>query len=107
MYITLFRTIYIVLYCIVMFNSTKLFIIGVVVAAVYFVLKFMEMRFVEPDNQKPMKVLIRDSIVVCISAVLAVFILNQFENIGSGGGSDGGGIGSGGAPAVFVDTPGF
>ena len=77
MYITLFRTIYITL-VFVMFNSTKLFVIGIVVAAIYFLLKFMEMRFVEPDNQKPVKVLIRDSIVVCISAVLAVFILNQF-----------------------------
>ena len=64
------------------------------------------MRFVEHDNQKPMKVLVRDSIVVCISSILAVFILNQFENIGGGGGGGGGG-GSGGAPAVFVDTPGF
>lgn len=91
-----------------MFNSTKLFVIGVVVAAIYFLLKFMEMRFVEPDNQKPVKVLIRDSIVVCISSVLAVFILNQFENLGDGGGSGGsGGSGGGGAPAVFVDTPGF
>jgi hypothetical protein len=89
-----------------MFNSTKLFIIGVVVATVYFLLKFMEMRFVEHDNQKPLKVLIRDSIVVCISAVLAVFILNQFENSGGDGGG-GGGSGGGGAPAVFVDTPGF
>ena len=86
-----------------MFNSTKLFVIGVVVAAIYFLLKFMEMRFVEPDNQKPVKVLIRDSIVVCISAVLAVFILNQFENLGGG---SSGGTGNG-TPAVFVDTPGF
>ena len=88
-----------------MFNSTKLAVIGVVVAIVYFLLKFIEMRFVDPDNQKPMKVLVRDSIVVCISAVLAVFIMNQFENIsgGAGGSSD---VGSS-TPAVFVDTPGF
>ena len=63
------------------------------------------MRFVDSHNQKPVKVLVRDSIVVCISAVLAVFILNQFENISSGGGSGGGGSSS--TPAVFVDTPGF
>lgn len=88
-----------------MFNSTKLAIIGVVVAVVYFLLKFIEMRFVDSDNQKPVKVLIRDSIVVCISSVLAVFILNQFEHISSGSGGSGG---SGSAtPAVFVDTPGF
>lgn len=89
-----------------MFNSTKMFVIGVVVAIVYFLLKFMEMRFVETDNQKPLKVLLRDSIVVCISAVLAVFILNQFDNTGGGGGVGGGG-GTSSTPAVFVDTPGF
>jgi hypothetical protein len=90
-----------------MFNSTKLAIIGVVVAVIYFLLKFIEMRFVDSNNQKPVKILVRDSIVVCISAVLAVFIMNQFENIsGDGSGSSSGG-GSSATPAVFVDTPGF
>ena len=103
MYIRLFRSIYMV-------DPTKIVIVGIVVSVVYFLLKFMEMRFVDPENQKPVKVLVRDSIMVCISAVLGVFVLNQFENIGSiggGGGGGSGGGGSGGAPAVFVDTPGF
>ena len=86
-----------------MFNSTKLAIIGVVVAVIYFLLKFIEMRFVDQDNQKPVKVLVRDSIVVCISAVLAVFIMNQFENITIGNT----GSNTSSTPAVFVDTPGF
>lgn len=93
-----------------MFNTTKLAIIGASVAIVYFLLKFIEMRFVDHDNQKPVKVLVRDSIVVCVSSILAVFILNQFENIssgGAGGAGGGGGNGGSGAPAVFVDTPGF
>jgi RsiW-degrading membrane proteinase PrsW (M82 family) len=91
-----------------MFNTTKLAIIGASVAIVYFLLKFIEMRFVDHDNQKSVKVLVRDSVVVCVSSILAVFILNQFENISSGGGGGGGASGaSGGAPAVFVDTPGF
>ena len=101
MYIRLFRSIYMV-------DPTKIVIVGIVVSVVYFLLKFMEMRFVDPENQKPVKVLVRDSIMVCISAVLGVFVLNQFENIGNiGGGGGGGSGGSGGAPAVFVDTPGF
>ena len=101
MYIRLFRSIYMV-------EPTKIVIVGIVVSVVYFLLKFMEMRFVDPENQKPVKVLVRDSIMVCISAVLGVFVLNQFENIGNiGGGGGGGSGGSGGAPAVFVDTPGF
>jgi hypothetical protein len=90
-----------------MIDSTKMFVVGLVVAVVYFLLKFMEMRFVDPENQKPVKVLMRDSIMVCISAVMGVFILNQFENIGGIGGIGGGNNGGGGTPAVFVDTPGF
>lgn len=86
-----------------MFNTTKLAIIGSAVAVVYFLLKFIEMRFVDADNQKPVKVLVRDSIVVCVSSILAVFILNQFENTTMGSGGSGGGS----TPAVFVDTPGF
>jgi hypothetical protein len=89
-----------------MVDSTKMFITGLVIAVVYFLLKFMEMRFVEPENQKPMKVLIRDSIMVCISAVVGMFVLTQFDQLGSLGGSSGG-DGGGAAPAVFVDTPGF
>lgn len=100
MYIRLFRSIYMV-------DPTKIVIVGIVVSVVYFLLKFMEMRFVDPENQKPVKVLVRDSIMVCISAVLGVFVLNQFENIGGIGGGGSGGSGGGGAPAVFVDTPGF
>ena len=100
MYIRLFRIIYIRNRS--MFNPAKLVIIGVVVAVIYFLLKFIEMRFVESDNQKPVKVLVRDSIIVCISAVLAVFIMNQFDNISASSGE--GGIST---PAVFVDTPGF
>ena len=90
-----------------MVDPTKIVIVGIVVSVVYFLLKFMEMRFVDPENQKPVKVLVRDSIMVCISAVLGVFVLNQFENIGGIGGGGSGGSGGGGAPAVFVDTPGF
>ena len=57
-----------------MFNTTKLAIIGASVAIVYFLLKFIEMRFVDHDNQKSVKVLVRDSVVVCVSSILAVFI---------------------------------
>jgi RsiW-degrading membrane proteinase PrsW (M82 family) len=87
-----------------MFNPTKLVVVGVAVAVIYFLLKFIEMRFAEPENQKPVKVLVRDSIVVCISALLAVFILNQFDNLTSSAGSS---SNTGTTPAVFVDTPGF
>jgi hypothetical protein len=82
------------------------FLIGSIIATVYFLLKFLEMRFVDQDNKKPIKVLIRDTLIVCISSVIGVFLLEQFKMFG-GGGSSVGGVGGSSSPAVFVDTPGF
>jgi hypothetical protein len=90
--------------------TTSLFVIGAIIATVYFLLKFLEMRFVDNDNKKSIKVLIRDTIIVCISSVVGVYLLDQFKMFdsgsGSGSGNDSNGIGSS-SPAVFVDTPGF
>ena len=88
--------------------TTSLFVIGAIIATVYFLLKFLEMRFVDNDNKKSIKVLIRDTIIVCISSVVGVYLLDQFKmfDSGSGSGNDSNGIGSS-SPAVFVDTPGF
>ena len=90
-----------------MVDSTKIVITGLVVAVVYFLLKFMEMRFVDPENQKPVKVLLRDSIMVCISGVIGLFVLNQFDNMGNIMGGGGASSGTTTTPSVFVDTPGF
>ncbi len=81
--------------------TNNLFVVGAVVAVVYFILKFLEMRFVETDAQKPMKVLIRDTLAVCISAVAGIYLLEQFNVLGKIETQ------TTSAPAVFVDTPGF
>lgn len=91
--------------------TTNLFVIGAIIATVYFLLKFLEMRFVDQDDKKPIKVLIRDTLIVGISSVLGVYLLEQFKMFDSGSGA-GSGIGGDGAgtsssPAAFVDTPGF
>ena len=85
--------------------TTNMFVVGSVIAVVYFLLKFIEMRFVETDGQKPMKVLIRDTIVVCVASVLGIFVIDQFKILEKSG--DSSSAGSSAAPAVFVDTPGF
>lgn len=91
--------------------TTNLFVIGAIIATVYFLLKFLEMRFVDQDDKKPIKVLIRDTLIVGISSVLGVYLLEQFKmfDSGSGAGSGIGGDGAGASssPAAFVDTPGF
>lgn len=106
MYISLAVIIYILYHRLDMSYSTNFFVIGAIIATVYFLLKFLEMRFVEQDNHKPIKVLIRDTIVVGISSVIGVFLLEQFKMFDTSNvyGS-GGGVSS--SPAAFVDTPGF
>ena len=95
----------------IMAFTTNLFVIGAIIATVYFLLKFLEMRFVDQDDKKPIKVLIRDTLIVCISSVVGVYLLETFKMFDSSGlglGGDGSGnSGNSSSPAAFVDTPGF
>jgi uncharacterized membrane protein len=82
-------------------SPNNLFIVGVITGVIYFIIKFLEMRFIETESQKPMKVLIRDTIVVCVSSIIGVYIISQFKILTKND------VTVGSAPAVFVDTPGF
>ena len=82
--------------------GNNLVLVGAIIGAIYFVIKFLEMRFVDTESQKPMKVLIRDTIVVCISSIMGVYVLDQFKLLDKMEASS-----SNVAPSVFVDTPGF
>ena len=70
-----------------------------IISVIYFVLKFIEMRFILKEN-KPLKDLFKDTTLVFISAILCLLILEQFnlnEIIGN--------IKS--TPSVFVSKPDF
>ncbi len=68
---------------------------GLVVAIMYIIFRFIEMRFILKEN-KPLKVLFRDTIIVYLSTVSGLFVLDQFTtNIGKS------------APKVFTDIPNF
>jgi O-antigen/teichoic acid export membrane protein len=58
----------------------SIFVVAAVISIFFFIAKFIEMRFIEKEN-KPMKYLIRDSLIVYISAVLSYFILQQLNPI--------------------------
>lgn len=58
----------------------NIFIIAAVISIIYLIIKFFEMRFVEKEN-KPLKLLIRDSILVYFSVVLGYFIIGQLSPI--------------------------
>tara|TARA_Y100000741_G_scaffold182931_1_gene139016 strand:+ start:3012 stop:3248 length:237 start_codon:yes stop_codon:yes gene_type:complete len=70
-----------------------------VISVIYFVLKFIEMRLILKEN-KPLKELFKDTILVFISATLCLIILEQFnlnELIGN----------IKAVPSVFVSKPDF
>ena len=78
----------------------NIFIIAGVIAVIYLIAKFIEMRFVEKEN-KPLKLLIRDTLVVYFSVIFGHFILEQLKPVIQQGGET---ITN---AQVFTDNPGF
>jgi hypothetical protein len=76
----------------------NIFIIAAVISVIYLIIKFLEMRIIEKEN-KPLKLLIRDSILVYFSVVFGYFIIGQINPIIHGGSKL--------ITPVFTDNPGF
>jgi hypothetical protein len=75
----------------------NIFIIAAVISIVFLIAKFLEMRFVEKES-KPLKLLIRDALIVYFSVVSSNFILEQLNPVLEGGKK---------LTPVFTDNPGF
>jgi len=56
----------------------NIFIIASLISFFYLIVKFIEMRFIEKDN-KPLKVLIKDTLVVYLCVLLGNFIVEQIN----------------------------
>lgn len=77
----------------------NIFIIAAIISVIFFIVKFIEMRFIEKEN-KPLKLLIRDTLLVYFSVVMSNFILEQLDNsINNNDVSK--------VTPVFTDNPGF
>ena len=76
----------------------NIFIIAGLISFVFLIFKFIEMRFIEKEN-KPIKLLVRDTLVVYFSVLVGHFIIDQLKPVIQDGGAS--------APAVFTDTPDF
>ena len=75
----------------------SIFVTAAVISIIFFIAKFIEMRFIEKEN-KALKLLIRDSLLVYVSVVSGYFILEQLTPM----------IQKGGQPTmVFTDNPEF
>jgi hypothetical protein len=74
----------------------SVFITGVAVACAYLLFRFIEMRFILKEN-KPVKLLARDTIIVYLSVLLGCFVMKQMGgmNLASK------------VPQVFTNNPDF
>jgi hypothetical protein len=77
----------------------NIFIIAAIISIIFFIAKFVEMRFLDKEP-KPLKLLVRDSLLVYFSVICGYFILEQIKPAINSGGS--------GIPTpVFTDNPEF
>ena len=67
------------------------------ISFIFFVCKFIEMRFVDKES-KPLKLLVRDTLLSYFSVLVGNFIFSQLKSTIQEGGS---------APGVFTDNPDF
>ena len=83
---------------------SNVFVLATVISFTFFIVKFIEMRFIEKEN-KPLKLLVRDTLFVYFSVIAGDFVVQQLKPIiAQSGGELGAG---GGATKAFVDNPGF
>ena len=79
---------------------SNIFIEAGIISIIYFIVKFIEMRFVDKES-RPLKFLIRDSLLVYFSVICGNFVVDQLKPM----------IQEGGKtvinPSVFTDNPGF
>jgi hypothetical protein len=73
--------------------NSNAYIVSGIIAFVFLVAKFIEMRFVKSGGEedepvvKPMNFLLRDALLVYVSSLLGFYIIAQFEEHAVSGGS--------------------
>jgi hypothetical protein len=84
----------------------NIFIFAGIISVIFLIVKFLEMRFIEKEN-KPLKFLIRDTLLVYFSVIIGYYLVEQISPVIKN--MDGGSVmgGSTGNQAVFTDQPGF
>ncbi len=87
--------------------DSNLYISAAIIACIFLLAKFIEIRFISkpsstdqdnPQEPKPMKNILRDSVIVFVSYILGHFIMTQFNESA---------IVLGTKPEVFTGLPGF
>lgn len=58
----------------------NIFLLAGIISLIYFIGKFLEMRYIDKEP-KPLKFLIRDSLLVYVSVVLGSFVIEQLKPV--------------------------
>ena len=58
----------------------NIFLVAAVISVIFFIAKFLEMRYIDKEP-KPLKFLIRDSLLVYVSVVAGSFIISQLNPV--------------------------
>ena len=77
----------------------NIFIIAAIISVIFIIAKFIEMRFIEKEN-KPLKELIKDTLIVYISVLSGFYLLDHLSPLMESVGHDS-------VPAVFTGNPEF
>jgi hypothetical protein len=80
-------------------NMDNIFLVAGIISVIFFLGKFLEMRYVDKEP-KPLKFLVRDSLLVYISVVTGNFVLEQLNPVINE-------IEIPSAPLAFTDNPPF
>ena len=75
----------------------NIFTISAIISSAFFIVKFIEMRFIEKES-KPLKNLIKDTLLVYFSVIISNFIINQINPLVNSVQK---------ITPVFTDNPGF
>jgi hypothetical protein len=62
------------------FNMDNIFLVSGIISVIFFIAKFLEMRYID-NEPKPLKILLRDSLLVYISVICGSFILDQLNPV--------------------------
>ena len=62
------------------FKMENIFLVAGIISVIFFIGKFLEMRYIDKET-KPLKFLIRDTLLVYISVVSGIFIIEQLKPI--------------------------
>ena len=77
----------------------NIFLVAGIISVIYFIAKFLEMRHIDKEP-KPLKFLIRDSLLVYVSVVIGSFVVDQLKPVINE-------IELPTAPLAFTDNPPF